>query len=167
MFRELASFRNVYVVGPQRSGTRIAATMIAADTGHPLMDERRFSCDSLSRLYTILEDPHMAGAVIQAPGLTRWAHHLATPADAVVFMVRALEDIQASEDRIGWKHAYVEAMKYGEGHKHPAKSKVEFWMLHQRNRIANAYTVRYASLESHPLWVPDDLRRRFKWDQTK
>ena len=165
MFKKMRRFCNVYVVGPQRSGTRIAANMVSDDTGHTYVDERAFDCDSLSRLALLLVKTP-AGSVIQAPGLTRWVHHLATDQDAVVFMTRSLERIQASEKRIDWQYEHVEAIKYGRSTKPSAQSKIEFWHLHQRGQIRNSFTVSYSALEGHPLWVPSRLRVSFTWDQT-
>ena len=50
MFEYLKEFPVVLVTGPQRSGTRICAKMIAHDTGHRFVDEREIHTDSLYEL---------------------------------------------------------------------------------------------------------------------
>jgi len=165
MFAELKRHNRIFVVGPQRSGTRIAMLMIANDTGHAPIDERVFACDCLSRFYEVVRATHGGQAVIQAPGMTRWIHKFVEPADAVVFMQRDLAAIHASEQRIDWEYEYVEAVKYGAGDMtSSAEKKIAFWRSYQMHNIANSYTVKYDTLAEHPLWVAD--RAGFEWNQT-
>jgi hypothetical protein len=163
MFKELKKYGNIWVVGPQRSGTRIGARMIATDTRFYYVDEQAYSIDSLSKLFAYCRATPQR-KVIQGPAITRWIHHLAAPADAVVFMMRDLDDIHASERRINWQYDKVEAIKYGltEG---SAEEKQRFWQSFQRHQIANAYVVEYESLSGHPLWMPKDQRGDFEWNQ--
>ena len=168
MFHELKRHDRIFVVGPQRSGTRIAATMIAYDTGHAMIDERVFACDCLSRFYEIVRESHGGQVVIQAPGMTRWIHKFAEGTDAVVFMMRDLAAIRASEKRIGWEYEYVEAVKYGADDMIPsAEKKQSFWRAYQSHNIRNAYTIAYNTLVAHPLWVHNRRRSDFAWDQTE
>lgn len=163
MFSELRRFPRVWVVGPQRSGTRIAAKMIAHDTGLEFVDETDFAVDSLSHLHAhVLPRPMV---VIQGPGITRWIHHLAEKRDAVVFMFRPLEQIHASEKRIGWGHDRIEALKYGVS-SGSAEEKIRFWNSYQRHQIQNGITFPYGQLSHHPLWVPKEKRGGFAWNQT-
>jgi len=69
LFDWLASFDKILVTGPQRSGSRICAQMIAYDTGHEYVDEEDLSMDSLYQLCGFLEDQR--GLVIQCPTLCR------------------------------------------------------------------------------------------------
>lgn len=164
LFSELLDFDRIWVVGPQRSGTRAATQMIAADCGHRMLDEQDFSVDSISHLYARLALHKDAGLCIQAPGLTRWVHHLAGPEDAVVFMWRADEDIHASEQRINWQYDQAEAIKYG-ATKGSAELKKRFW-AYQQTRLAHPFTLDYELLSQHRLWVPKAERARFLWNQT-
>ena len=69
MFEHLEKFPRILVTGPQRSGTRIAATMIAEDTGHWFVGEEGIGVDSLNRLWRTLVTGR--DVVIQAPCLMR------------------------------------------------------------------------------------------------
>jgi len=165
MFAELKRHNRIFVVGPQRSGTRIASVMIAYDTGHELIDERVFAVDCLSRFYETVRETHGRQAVIQAPGLTRWVHRFVEDTDAVVFMMRSRDEIRASELRIGWGYEYVESVKYGaDDMTSSAEKKQAFWTAYQMHRIRNTYTIKFDALAEHPLWVAD--RKGFEWDQT-
>lgn len=164
MFAELKRHSRIWVVGPQRAGTRIATKMIAHDTGHSMIDEVEFRIDSLSHLHVTLREKGQF-CVIQGPGITRWIHRLAKDADAVVFMFRPFPEIHASENRISWAYDYIEAMKYG-AESGSAELKTEFWNRYQRHQLETAITFPYGQLEKHPLWIPKEKRGTFKWNQT-
>jgi hypothetical protein len=165
MFSELKRHPVIWVVGPQRSGTRIASKMIAHDTGHELVDEVQFYIDSSSHLSKLLQDKADRPIVVQGPAITRWIHHLARDRDSVVFMFRPLDQIHASEKRISWKYDGVEAMKYGEA-SGSAELKIRFWNSYQRGQIKHAITFPYGQLSQHPLWIPKGDRGDFRWNQT-
>lgn len=164
IFQHLKDHPIIWVVGPQRAGTRIGARMIAADTGHKFIDEQAYSIDSLSNLHRLLTQDH-ARKVIQGPAITRWIHRLAQPGDMVVMMQRSLADIHASEARINWQYDWTEAMKYGAS-AGSAELKYRFWHKYQREAIDHNMDLAYSLLSAHPMWVDKASRADFKWNQT-
>ncbi len=165
MFEWLAEFRKVFVTGPQRSGTRIAACMISNDTGMRYVDEKEFRGDSLTRVHPFLmSDERM---VLQCPGLCRWAHLFTAPDIAVALMRRSVDDIVASQKRIGWSYERTELMKYDLLEGRISEVKYRFWDETQRPLIHNPVEIEYESLADHPMWTPKSKRADFRWDQTK
>lgn len=182
MFEFLAPFRKVLVTGPQRSGTRICAEMIYRDLDRPpewpvlYVDEANLNVENLSALCDlVLRDARRL--VVQCPALSRYVHHFGAREDvAVVWMVRPLVDIVASQRRIGWTAGDAELLRYDEpalafaftpDSPSAARVKNEYWQRVQRARILNTYEVEYESLSAHPLWVPADERRGFAPWQTQ
>ena len=100
MFEELGTYRVVLVTGPQRSGTRIAARMIAADSGLRYVDEDEFGVYNHKRLRAIIAQAE--GVVIQCPAMCHMVHKVAAEDVLVVMMMRDVDDIVASEKRIDW-----------------------------------------------------------------
>jgi hypothetical protein len=96
----MTAHSRIVVTGPQRSGTTIAARMIANDTGHRYVDEVDFGVYDVEAWRRTLEDecvvvqcPHMLKTILDAP-----------PPDVyVVLMRRDINEIHASEERIGWE----------------------------------------------------------------
>jgi hypothetical protein len=165
MFEHLGGFERVLVTGPQRSGTRICAKMIAHDTDLRFVDEREFCVDSLNRLWKLLQDE--TGIVVQCPALCRYVHHLASNDDAVVFMLRPSADIQASQDRIGWEWEPPELMRYDANDEAAAVVKLDYWFFEQREQITSNFGVVFNKLEKHPLWIPKEQRANFEAYQTE
>ncbi len=163
MFDWLAEFDQILVTGPQRSGTRICAQMIAQDTGFHYVDEVDFGVDSLYRLAALLAQPQRV--VVQCPALCRYVHNLAHERMAVVLMRRDLEAIIASQQRIKWEHDQIELMRYDQAEGIVAQVKYDFWETHQAHHIPHAFEIRYESLQQHPLWVPQKLRSTFSAGQ--
>ena len=55
MFEWLSEFERIFVTGPQRSGTRICAKMIAHDIGYEFIDETQINMDSFYNFSSLLE----------------------------------------------------------------------------------------------------------------
>jgi hypothetical protein len=159
MFGWLAEYDQVLVTGPQRSGTRICAQMIALDTDHLFVDEADFGVDSLYKLTRLLDRSRQV--VVQCPALCRHVHHLAHDRMAVVLMRRDVDAIVASQQRIDWEFERVELMRYDHTGGRPAQVKYDFWESRQVDVIPHAFEIPYESLKQHPLWVPAQLRRKF------
>lgn len=169
MFEHLRDFKRILVTGPQRSGTRIGATMIAHDTGYWFVGEEEFGVDSLNRLWKILEISH--SVVVQCPTMSVYANLLAyKDADcAVVMMRRDLEDIKASEERIFWKWEPTELIRLQTlgGSVSSAALKYAAWDSFQKKELGDqAIEVEYDSLERHGLWIAKPGRARFGPRQT-
>ena len=94
MFEE---FQHVLVTGPQRSGTRIAAKILACDTGYRYVDETEIHTDSLYALSILLVPDGPERLVVQCPALCRDIHFFGERDDVqIVMMRRSLADIKAS-----------------------------------------------------------------------
>lgn len=164
MFEWLSNFDTVLVTGPQRSGTRITAKMIAYDIGLEFVDEDEIGWDGFYRLAPIIESKRRV--VIQCPALCRYAHMFNYDNLAVVLMRRKLEDIIASQKRIGWVWEWLELVRYDLSEGVIAKVKYQFWDQYQKERIRHPFEVKYEDLTGHPLWLEKDLRQKFLARQT-
>jgi len=165
MFENLSHYRVTIVTGPQCSGTRIAAKMIAADTGHRYVDETAFDIHDAGKFTEMVR--REIDVVIQAPGMSHLAQSFAANDDVlVVFVIRPLADIYESQRRIQWGSEKREARNYPMYTGPAAARKYEHWKL-QKKMITHYREVRYNDLATHPLWVPKEKRRRFAPNQTE
>jgi len=168
-FSGFSEFRHVFVVGPQRSGTRYIAKCIVSDTGeHLYIDEEEFNVDCLHMFQRILWDEPFK-MVIQCPGITPWVHALATDEDAVVFCMRDIAAVRRSQARAWKDRSYdrVEALKYGR-EEDSAKVKQHYWKFNQSRRIKNSFTVRFPEdVEDRKDFVPAEQRVDWLHDQTE
>ena len=175
MFKDLTRYDVILVSGPQRSGTRIASQMISADTGHCYVDEDTFEVydESLFRA-TIGQMHHI---VIHCPSMSHIMHEVSGENVLVVWMLRDLEDIAASERRVNWSIGpYAEMANYGMSdlpalryRRHGgqvAPLKYARWWGYQRERVQHWLELRYESLAKHSLWVPKEQRVDFATKQT-
>lgn len=164
MFSEFGKFEKILVTGPQRSGTRICAKMIAHDTGHKYVDEAMIGVDSLYRLKSLFERKQRI--VVQCPALCRHIHMFRADNCAIIIMLRNVKDIVASQKRIGWNWENVELERYDQTEGLIAEIKYAFWKKYQKEKIGNAFEIEYESLARHKLWVSKNLRRDFGNGQT-
>lgn len=182
MFEHLAEYRAILVSGPQRSGTRIAAKMIAADTGHRYIDEREFRTYSRQAFCYIVDT--FNEIVVHCPSMSHVLHRVSEADTLAVFMIRDLADIRASEVRVNWRiGVYQELYNYGfrdrEGRPNElaairyrrhggeiAPLKYARWWAVQRERCQNWLELKYESLAGHPLWVDKEDRADFLGEQT-
>ncbi len=165
IFEWLGQFDKIIVTGPQRSGTRICARMIAYDTGYSYIDESKLRIDSLYHLWSIVRtERHF---VVQCPALCRHIHLFDAEDSAIILMRRAIKDIIASQERIGWRWGKVELARYDRSEGIIAEVKYRFWEDYQRERIRHAFEIDYASLSGHPLWISQNLRGDFAPGQTE
>ena len=168
MFEHLKEYRKIIVTGPQRSGTRICAAMIAHDTGYYFVDERTIAIDSIDKFCHLVYDAKYweLPVVIQCPGLSRWVHRFPKLEEmAVVWMNRNLIDILDSQKRIGWKNDFIECLKYPNWQGPAAQVKYAYFMANQEPNIPNVTFVDYVDLDRHPLWIPKEQRKDFVSNQ--
>ena len=90
MFEWLSKFERIFVTGPQRSGTRICAKMIAHDTGHEFM-QTQINMDSFYNFSSLLETK--IKYVIQCPTLCRYIHFFDSKDNAIILIRRNIKDI--------------------------------------------------------------------------
>jgi len=162
MFEHLADHDRILVTGPQRSGTTIAARMIAADTGHTYIDEDRFRVTDVAAWRRLLAQdgvtvhcPHMLKRIVDDPPM----------GCLVVLMRRRLGDIHASIDRIGWSHAPTELRLFGVSAGDPAKLKYDYWA--SADKAFPYIELRYSDLRRHRLWIGRTERQGFEPRQTE
>lgn len=160
LFKHLKNFKIVLVTGPQRSGTRIAARCIAADTGFQYIDENEFKVHDRALLDNLVAT--RKNVVIQCPAMAYIIHTYGARDDViVVFMLRELYEIEASEQRINWQGNERELAKYKQNAGRAATFKYAYWLTHQRQRIKHWNEVQYESLANHQLWVAPEQRVNF------
>jgi len=163
MFENLKKYNKILVTGPQRSGTRIAAKMIAIDTGYDYIDEECFNVSNRDKLREILKRD---GIVVQCPAVSAWIQEFSTDNTLIVFMKRSIKDILASQKRIRWEQK-TELAKYIRKKGVISKIKYETWIKEQIQEIKNWIDLPYESLDKHPLWIPKEKRLDFKYNQTE
>jgi len=162
MFEHLKEYDKILVSGPQRSGTRICAKMIANDLAYEYVDEDDFKISNLGRLKKVMEKSKI---VVHCPAVSRWLHELVANDVLIIFMRRDIEDIIASQERIGWNDSF-QLRFYNTDEGIISKVKYGFWEAVQKPLIKHWLEVEYKSLTEHPLWIPKDRRKNFKPRQT-
>lgn len=179
----MQGYRFILVTGPQRSGTTIAARMIAEDTGLQFLPEGAMAVqdkdfeakEALPRLIDKLV-AQGASAVIQCPIQCRFIHEVGTSRMLVVMVRRPLEDIIASEQRIRLGDSRQRALYADVIKKWPhlanepiAAIKYFYWGHIQRKELTkrhcDMYELRYDDLQTHKLWIPQEQRRKFSQRQ--
>lgn len=164
MYETLKEFNNIVVSGPQRSGTRIAAKILASETNKEYIDEKFINFHDFRLLNYYL---HQSLCVIQCPGLCHKLHEITDNNTLVIFIVRPTEEILASESR-SWtdNSRFIELAKYGYTSGIISDIKYSYWKKVQKSILKDlGREIRYHALEEHPLFIKD--RKNFRWDQTE
>lgn len=174
MFEHLTKYKRILVTGPQRSGTTIAAKMIAADTGYRFVDEHEFGVDDICHFEEMLA---IDGIVIQCPAMCHLIHKYGrTSENLIVFMIRRNEDIIASENRIRWHFAEYERSKYKNQFESVwnfyqylpiCEIKKQVFIMHQEQEIKEHMRIGYSELSNHRLWIDKQFRLNFTAKQTE
>lgn len=152
----------IIVTGPQRSGTRIGAKMIAHDLKYEYIDEADFKISREELFFSILKNKK--NIVIQAPAMFYKIRDFPKREVAVVMMMRDIKDIKASEKRVNWKGKPAEQNRLKTNH-HPAEAKYRIW--EEIKHDLDYHELYYEDLKEHKLWVPKEKRKNFKTNQTK
>lgn len=163
--KELKSFKKILVTGPQRSGTTIAAHIIAKELGYKYYDERNVGVRSLSLLFEKLLSPEPA--VIQGPCFCSLVQWIDSPDTAVVIMKRDVEEIRASEARINWPEEKRELQNYYRDEGVISAMRYENWEKYQKPNMRVPYfELEYSSLADHPMWLEKEARKNFRREIT-
>lgn len=174
--KDYGIYRAILVTGPQRSGTRIGAKIIAHDTGHAYIDENEFDVRKVELFREVVKGNNI---VVQCPGMCRTIEQYSAQDVLIVLMRRAIKDIIASEKRVGWQTGpYSEYELYGirrqvakwyrgRDLKPISELKYRYWDEYQKAKIMNYIELEYESLSGHPLWIPAASRRHFEATQTR
>lgn len=163
---DFSRFRVVVVTGPQRSGTTIAARIIATESSMQFVDEDEYGTKDVGAWKELVATGQQL--VVHSPAMARWVHEVANPDSggqdvAVVWLIRPLLEILASQQRVGWDGA-DERIKYemkGADGRPVAVVKTWYWYHQQRPFICNPFEIEYHDLERHRLWVPAHKRVTF------
>jgi len=163
MFKRLKKYNNIVVSGPQRSGTRIAAKIIAYDTEKAYIDEKDINYHDFRLLEWYLTQGNV---VIQCPALCHMLHYITNEDTLVVMVRRPIEEIMASEHRCWGKEPMrIELFKYGHSSGIISHVKYSVWAKMQKPTLGKrAKAINYHDLENHELFIKD--RKDFRWDQT-
>ncbi len=164
MFESLKEFSNIVVSGPQRSGTRIAAKIVAADTEKLYIDEKDINFHDIRLLQYYL---NQGNVVIQCPGLCHLLHYIVEESTLTIMVRRSIEAIISSEYRSWSEQARkIELHKYGYSEGVISRIKYDFWNKVQKPSLGErAREINFNNLESHRLFIKD--RKNFRWDQTE
>jgi hypothetical protein len=150
MFEHMAGHRAIVVTGPHRSGTTIAAEMIAHDTGKWCVREEAFNYRNIIEAERVVYE----GGVIQGPYLLPWAPIL----DAhIVYVHRDHDAIAASVRRLRERGISTPLFS--------APQALALWRQWW-GQLNSADVVLYDALRRHPLWVEPEKRKRWGHRQT-
>lgn len=164
MFEWMTRFDKILVTGPQRSGTRVCARMIARDTGHRYVDEKEIAVGHRDLLDALCGAEHKF--VVQCPALCHCIHEFGADDTLIILMRRKIEDIIASQERIEWGNEQDQLRRHYGGVEGPISViRYRFWEKYQRPRIKHVLEVEYESLSGHSLWIIKERRRDFAPDQ--
>lgn len=171
MFAYLKPFTTLIVTGPQRSGTKFAAEIIAEKLGLRYVNESEFGVHALDRFWRLLDE----NVVIQAPALSAYCHLLPEHV-AVVVMLRDLDEILASQSRVaGWleNEEPRELAKYFRSAENGTSAAVKYdvWQRFQKPAMLSEgkpfFEMRYPDdVREHPRYVPTEKRQGWLPQQT-
>lgn len=158
----LGKYDKIVVTGPQRSGTRITATIIAHDLSYRYIDEMQIRLYSMCELFKLLLASDKV--VIQCPHISAICHMIDTPSTTIIFTKRNLKDISKSQKRVEWKKNEESLKQYFFETGDINEIKYRVWEQFQKPQMkVPYYEIEYESLKEHPLWV--DNHKEFAWNQ--
>lgn len=177
VIEQLKRYRYILVTGPQRAGTTITANILAHELDYTyfeagdLLDFFKTSDPrktEISEFIKVQLGPFVAQCPYLSSAVHRWAN---VDGLAVVFVIRPVEDVIASQKRIGWGFEEVEKNYYYHytslsvffSQEAPISFiKYHYWGSHQKPILKDkAFDLEYKSLSDHPMWVPKEERREF------
>ena len=163
----VSKYNALLVTGAQRSGTTIAAHILAHELGYRYVDEDAIDIDNQYKALDVLKQGKV---VLQAPALCHIAHNFTKRLNyCVVLMRRPIEDILKSENRINWRTAYsgmnllVEQKKYAEqfGMYGENIAAIKYFCFENfQKHLCDNVELDYDSLKTHPMFK--DERREFQ-----
>lgn len=158
MFEHLKDKPKILVTGPQRSGTRICAMMIAKDLGYRYIDETEIQYANVEKVKDLMK--HETNFVIQAPALTDALDEVKDL--FIVYMIRDLKDINESRRMVKLSNYRPPLRPFIPGQELP-EQKYEKWNLEKSKY--QYLEQRYEDLKAHPMWVEE--RKNWIWNQTR
>ena len=133
----------IFVVGPQRAGSRIASHIIARDTNRQFIDELEYSIDI--PLNSVIQAPFLLKSVIELS--------FAFPTARFGFMYRNKTDIIKSMKRIEWYQDYIENDSFYSRYVDHVYRYID--LLKQDLPKERWFDIHYGSLQYDPLFVTD------------
>jgi|TARA_R100000084_G_scaffold86621_1_gene41215 hypothetical protein len=133
----------IFVTGPQRSGTRLAAHIIARQTGREFVDELEYNPDI------------PMNSVVQAPFILKGVLELSYmfPTAQFAFMYRNVDDIVKSMERIKWYKDCIDHPAFYLDYVKHCYRYIDF--LKKELDTSRWFDIRYESLAYDPLFVTD------------
>lgn len=133
----------IFVTGPQRSGTRLAAQIIARQTGRTFIDELDYSPDI--SMNSVIQAPFLLKAVIELSFMF--------PTAEFAFMYRNVDDIVKSMEHIEWYKDYINDSNFYLEYVEHSYRYIDF--LKKELDASRWFDIRYESLAQDPLFVTD------------
>ena len=133
----------IFVVGPQRAGSRLASHIIARDTGRQFIDELEYNINI--PLNSVIQAPFLLKAVIELSFIF--------PTAQFAFMYRNKEDIIKSMQRIEWYKDYSENDSFYHSFVDHTYNYID--LLKQDLPQERWFDIHYESLKYDPMFVTD------------
>lgn len=165
LIRNLQQFDKIIITGAQRSGTTIAMKILADELSYEGIMEEDISIDDISLLAPLLVGKNKF--ILQAPGLCSIVHLIKSPDTSIVMMKRNVNDVMASQVRIGWPLEEYELSKYFMNNgQNICEIKNHIWEMYQKPVLGDkAFELEYESLKGHPMFI--EIRENFGARQTE
>lgn len=133
----------IFVVGPQRAGSRLASHIIARDTGRQFIDELEYNINI--PLNSVIQAPFLLKAVIELSFIF--------PTAQFAFMYRNKENIIKSMQRIEWYKDYSENDSFYRSFVDHTYNYID--LLKQDLPQERWFDIHYESLKYDPMFVTD------------
>jgi hypothetical protein len=171
LFNHLEKYRFILVSGPHRAGTTIAAAMIANDLDYEFQEDVQDQLETFAGSHQIYRP-----TVFHCPSYCHFIHQLAAiPELAAVMVIRNVEAIIASQNRIPWafEPTQINAYRFRTIPKPTfaiqspiATVKYRYWQEIQKPIFGkNGYEIHYDCLKFHSMWVAPEQRKGFTANQ--
>ena len=177
VLRECRRFTKILITGPQRSGTTIAARILAEEFGLEYLDEAEIGTVEFELLVKQIEEND--NFALQCPAMSSMIHRIPDAHEVlVVFMWRFPSEIIASQKRVNWDDEANEMQRYliiSELEPYIDRMAIppiceliyHCWKSCQRSLLPHAIDLQYDSMSKHPLWVDKPDRKHFTDRQWK
>ena len=133
----------IFVIGPQRAGTRLAARIIERQTGRTFVDELEYNIDI--PMNSVIQAPFLLKAVLELS-----FYH---PTAQFAFMYRNKQDIIKSMERIEWCKDYTDDPNFYNAYIDHCYTYID--QLKNELPQERWFDIQYESLVHDPLFVKD------------
>lgn len=166
LINKLKKHKKIVVTGPHRSGTTIAAFILATDLGYKFVDEQEYDGNDPEKFMKLFSKPRKM--VIQNTSFMRDLHRFDF---CIVLVKRKIKDILASyrnSEKFKKPYSLPEGMcvcldKETQGiilnHYNKNGCLPEIAYSHFEKHTKDYYTLNYEDLKSHKLFIKREVRR--------